>query len=175
MTKEGIEQMKITGKKLKNLGIRKLYASSEYRALQSAKLIGKACGLEAITLVGMEERNWGIYAEKPWPEVKAVLDTLSVEERYNYIPPKGESWKVFENRLIHAINRVVQENKDSIICIVTHGGSIRALFPYLLGIPKEESFKYDPKNASISIFDFENNEIKMVCMDDISHLAVCEI
>jgi broad specificity phosphatase PhoE len=44
------------------------------------------------------------------------------------------------------------------LVIITHGGVIRALMPYLLGVPKEESFKYDPPNASITIFEIINEK-----------------
>ena len=34
------------------------------------------------------------------PEVKAVLDKMPLEKRYNYIPPGGESWEEFEIRRV---------------------------------------------------------------------------
>ena len=124
--------------------------------------------LENIT--GLQERNWGVFSDKPWPEVKAILDKMALEERYNYIPPSGESWKEFEERLVSAINKALEGNKDKTIIIVSHGGAIRALMPYLLGVPREESFKYDPANASITIFDCNEGEFTARSVDDTSHL-----
>ena len=54
--------------------------------------------------------------------------------------------------------------------MVTHGGAIRALLPFLLDVPKEESFKYDPENASITIFDYSDNNFTKVMINDASHL-----
>jgi YD repeat-containing protein len=42
--------------------------------------------------------------------------------------------------------------------------------PTLLGVSKEESYKYDPDNASISVFDFDGNKFTKVVYNDTSHL-----
>jgi len=35
----------------------------------------------------------------------------------------------------------------------------------------EESFKYDPKHLSFTIFDFDGKKFSKVCIDDTSHLG----
>ena len=118
----------------------------------------------------MEERNWGIFTGKPWEEVKKILDPMTLDERYNYTPRDGESWKVFESRLKKTIRKITTDNLGKSVMVVTHGGAIRALMPYLLRVPKEESFKYDPKHLSFTIFDFDGKKFSKVCIDDTSHL-----
>jgi broad specificity phosphatase PhoE len=103
----------------------------------------------------MGERNWGVFTGKPWSEVEKILQPMTLEERYQYIPQGGESWKIFEKRLIKTIQKITQDNHGKTIVIVTHGGAIRALMPFLLSVRREESFKYDPDNASLTIFDFD--------------------
>lgn len=166
LTSEGIKQIELVGYKLKNLGLDVLYTSKEHRAKQSAKIIAKICNIKVNILEGMEERNWGDLSGISWDEIKIVLDSLDFNDRYNYVPPKGESWKTFETRLINCIKKVVQNNSNNIIGIVTHGGSIRALMPFLLNVSKEESYKYNPKNASISIFYFDEGKITPGAIDD---------
>ncbi len=56
------------------------------------------------------------------------------------------------------------------MAIVTHGGAIRALIPYLLDIPKEESFKYDPGNGSLSVFEATNDSFRQKIINDTTHL-----
>mgnify|MGYP001597684081 CR=1 FL=1 len=51
------------------------------------------------------------------------------------------------------------------------GGAIRALMPFLLGVPKEESYAYDPDNASLTIFDFDENRFTQVAINDTSHVT----
>lgn len=156
LNEKGTEQMKMVSNELKKFVPFKLYCSYEDRARQSADIISGVLGVPVVDVAGLEERNWGEYAGKNWDEVKSVLDQMGLEERYNFIPKGGESWKNFETRLIKAVKNITS-NETTNVVVVTHGGAIRALMPYLLNAPKEESFKYDPDNASLTIFEFDKN------------------
>jgi len=165
----GRKQIAKTAKELAKYLPVQVYSSSEKRAVESAQIIAKALKIPLKKIEGMEERNWGIYAGKAWDEVKNKLDQMSLEERYTYLPPEGESWKQFEERLINAIQRIVQENQGTVV-VVTHGGAIRALLPYLLGVNKEESFKYDPPNGSLTIFEYQDGVFTKVLVCGVEHL-----
>jgi broad specificity phosphatase PhoE len=171
LNERGRIQMKATALALQKLNPSIVYASTEKRALESAAILSQKLSVPLENINGLQERNWGIFSDKPWSEVKAVLDKMSLEERYNYIPPGGESWKQFQERLVSAINKALEENKNKTVIIVSHGGAIRALMPYLLEVPREESFKYDPANASITVFDYNGGKFTARLVDDTSHLS----
>jgi broad specificity phosphatase PhoE len=154
----GIEQIKKTAEKLKGFLPAKVYSSKEKRATESAQIIAKELGIASDIIEGMQERNWGDFSGNTWEEILKILQPMSLEERYLYIPPSGESWKQFESRLIQAINVLLSQNKNKTIVVVSHMGAIRALMPYLLGLPKEESFKYEPGNASVVVFNHDNGK-----------------
>lgn len=166
----GREQIKRTADRLKEFNPAIIYSSKEKRAIQSAEILSEELGVFFRPIERMQERNWGIYSEKPWSEVQVVLDPMTLNERYNYVPPQGESWKQFEERLVGVIEQVLKKNKGKSIIIVTHGGAVRALMPNLLGVPRGESFKYDPANASITMFEHNDDGFSKVMIDDISHL-----
>ena len=155
LNSNGIEQIRFTANKLISLSPSKIYSSKERRAIESANILSESLKVPFELINGMEERNWGIFTGKPWDEVKKILDPMTLDERYNYVPPNGESWKTFATRLISAIKKIVDTNSEQTIVVVTHGGAIRALIPYLLNIPREESFKYNPDNASIFLFYYD--------------------
>ncbi|MEK7611452.1 MAG: histidine phosphatase family protein [Patescibacteria group bacterium] len=156
----GRRQISVTARRLKGEGVDLIYSSKETRALESARLIAEVLGKEPRPLDGLEERNWGVFEGRPWSEVKAVLDPLDSEQRYEYVPENGESWKDFETRTNKVIKEIIDENQGKNIVIVTHGGVIRVLLPHLLHAPKEESFKYDPKNASVTILDYYGEDAR---------------
>jgi len=170
LNKTGKTQMEKTAKKLLEYCPSAIYSSNENRAVESAKIIAGFCKVTLRKISGLQERNWGKFSGKSWSEVAKVLDKLSLEERYSYIPPKGESWESSFNRIKNAIDRVVLRNRGETIVVVTHGGTIRIIMPYLLNRPKEESFKHDPANASITAFEHLDGKFKQLLTDNTSHL-----
>lgn len=167
----GKSQAETAAKTLVRMGIDCLYSSSEIRAKETAQIIGKYCHRPVVETDDFRERGWGIFAGKSWDEVNSVLSKLSIEERYRYKPLRGESWQEVEARLIGSVKRILEENKGKKIVVVTHGGTIRTLMPYLLDVPREESFKYDPKLLSFTIFDFDGQRFNKVVIDEVVHLS----
>ena len=100
----------------------KIYSSKERRALRSTEILAKVLEVPMEPVDGMQERNWGIFTGKSWSEVQAVLEPMTLGERYTYIPQNGESWRVFETRLIKAIKKITNDNLDKTVVVVTHGG-----------------------------------------------------
>lgn len=171
LNENGRSQIEKIASRLKDFSPKRIYTSKEKRALESAKIISRQLEIPLEEIEGMQERNWGEFTGKPWEEVKRVLDPMTLEERYDYIPQGGESWRTFETRLINAIQKIVDSNTGTVV-VVTHGGAIRALMPHLLNVPKEESFKYDPDNASITMFEVRGEGFRKMIVNDTSHLLI---
>ena len=147
-----------------------IHTSVEARARESARIISELVGADALEAKGFEERNWGEFEGCPWTEVKRILDQLSLAERFIYRPPGGENWGEFKKRTVQALRKIIKEKDNKNVVIVTHGGVIRVLLPFLLNVPKEESFKYDPANASLTVFNYEEEKFYPALIDDVSHL-----
>lgn len=173
LTANGIKQIEKTSLALKKDNPVAVYCSKEKRAIQSAQIISKNLDIPLFEIDGLEERNWGDYAGLSFQEIKqkAGMDDMSFEERYTFRPPNGQSWKETEERLLNTLNEIISKNEGKGIVLVTHGGSIRIYLPTLLGVSKEESYKYDPDNASISVFDYEDNKFSKIVYNDTSHLV----
>jgi broad specificity phosphatase PhoE len=171
LTELGAKQIEATSQKLSNIGVDRVICSDEDRAIESASMIANTLGIEFSIESHLKERNWGELEGRPWSDIKAILDKLSLDERYVYVPPKGESWKIFEERIFGTIERLVNDSKGKTIVVVTHGGVIRALIPKLLGLPKKESFKYDPDNASITIINHKDGKYESNSVNNTEHLS----
>ena len=173
LTDDGISQISKAVSVLKKNNVKRIYCSPEKRALQSAELASQKLNVSLEILDSLRERNWGDWEGKPWNEIKEVLDKFDLEERYNFIPPNGESWKQMESRLNEALTKITN-GEENCVCVVTHMGSLRGLIPILKNQQKEVSLKYDFENGSITIFDFENNKFNEVVVNDTSHLQATE-
>jgi len=167
LTKKGIRQIKECTPILKENKVEIIYYSPEKRAKESADIISKKIKIKV--LKDFKERNWGKWEGRPWEDIKSVLDKMSLKERYNFIPPKGESWKSMELRLKKALKLIIK-GEEKCICIITHMGSLRGLMPIINNEPKESSFKYEFENGSITIFDFEKGKYKEILVNNVSHL-----
>ncbi len=170
LTANGRQQIIATASILKEFSPTKIVSSEEIRAIESAEILSEHLKVPFEKVAGFEERNWGVFIGKPWSDVQQILDPMTIDERYTYVPDHGESWQTFETRLIATIKKVTKEHADKTIVVVTHGGAIRALLPFLLEKPKEASFAYDPNNASLTIFDFTNDKFTKVAINEDSHL-----
>lgn len=165
----GVKQIRKTAKYLIKYKPEIIFTSDLNRSILSTKIISKINHCPYKTIKGLEERNWGKWSGKTWSEISDVVTKMSLHERYSFIPPSGESWKHFEIRLIKTIKEILN-SVENVIVIVTHGGVIRALMPYFLDVQKEESFKYDPDNASITIFEYDKMGFKQIIYNYTKHL-----
>lgn len=157
----------------KDHGVQMLYSSNENRAKQTADVIAEGLGTKNNPTNALHERNWGDWEGRTWPEIKSELDTMTVQERYSFVPPSGESWQQMETRLKQCVDNIVVDGEAkqvNAIAIVTHGGALRGLMPILKNTPKEMSLKYDFENASVTIFEYENGLYTEVVVNDTTHL-----
>jgi broad specificity phosphatase PhoE len=166
----GVEQINQTAEKLQEFKPSTVYSSKEARAVESGEIIAKVLDIELEQVDELQERNWGDLSGRSWSDIQEILRPMTLEERYVYVPQNGESWQVFEERLIRKIIELADKHKDETIIVVTHGGAIRALMPYFLNVPKEESFKHNPDNASITVFEREDGMYKEVTVNNTDHL-----
>lgn len=166
----GKSQAEKASKALVKMGVDIIYSSTETRARETAEILNLLCKVPVICIDDFRERNWGIFEGKSWAEVAALLSKMTISDRYKFKPDCGESWQEVEKRLAGALGKILSGNEDKTVAVVTHGGTIRTLMPYLLNVPLAESFKYDPKHLSFTIFDYDGEKFSKICIDDVSHL-----
>lgn len=135
--------------------------SPEKRARQTSAIVSDELGVPLKELNGLQERNWGDWSSRKWDEIQVELDKMSLEKRYSFVPPHGESWEDLEHRLKNCLQVIVAQPNE-VVAVFTHGGVMRALMPILLHKPKESSFQYDFANTEAIIFTFEDNTFKQL-------------
>jgi ribonuclease H / adenosylcobalamin/alpha-ribazole phosphatase len=152
-------------------GVEEVFTSPERRARETADVIARHLRLAPVVLSDLAERNWGIWAGRSWDVRLQQLNKLTLEERYNFIPPGGESWKRMDVRLERALERVVNSAAQT-AAVVTHGGALRALVPIIEGLPKGLSLQSDFDNGSISTVEYRDGLYRMISRNVTSHLPV---
>ncbi len=157
LSKKGRETMISLSLILKNLDIGMVISSPEIRTKESAEIITKKLSRPVQYMDELQGRKWGDFAGKSWDEVRNFLEAKTLEERYIFIPPQGESWKQFESRMLGAIHKITHNFPDKNICIVSHGSAIRVLLPKIFGIAVEKSLHVYPEYGSISVVEYDGH------------------
>ncbi|XP_023007099.1 phosphoglycerate mutase-like protein 4 [Cucurbita maxima] len=149
-----------------------VYSSDLKRALETAQIIATTCGiLEVIKDPDLRERNLGdlqglVYHEVIMtnPQAAAALKSRRTDQT---IPGGGESLDQLYQRCTSSLQQIGNKHRGERVVVVTHGGTIRALFkrshPHGIG--------GKILNTSVNIFHLsDGEEWKVKSWGDVSHL-----
>ncbi|MDO8435899.1 MAG: histidine phosphatase family protein [bacterium] len=128
LTKRGVEQVKITAKKLKNKKIDLIFSSDMLRTKQTAQIAAKAVGLKIKFDKRLRDIYMGVFNEKPikeagkfWAIEGKKLSALEYYKRRFIInPPKGENYIDVERRMLSFIKDVEKKYQGKNILLVGH-------------------------------------------------------
>ena len=140
---------------LKSMEIGMIVSSSEVRTKESAEIIARELSVPVRYTDELQGRKWGDFAGQAWSAVSETLGAKTLEERYKFIPPQGESWEQFERRILKAVDAATKDSMGKNVCIVSHGSVIRVLLPKVFGVPVEESLKMYPEYGSIRSVEYD--------------------
>jgi broad specificity phosphatase PhoE len=155
--------------------IHELVASPLRRAAETARIVGDALDLPVRFDERLKEYNFGplngltsdeIVAR--FPEVRAAW-----EANQPWDPLSGEEGEpAFVARVREAMDEIVEGMpEESIVAVVSHGGSIDACLRYWLGIAQDNgrrAFAFD--NASLSLVRVRATKFRVFLLNDTSHL-----
>lgn len=104
-------------------GIDAVYSSNYIRAISTANYIAERNGLDVIIDNDLGERRFGFtsWDDKPEDfELKQFIDE-------NYKFGDGESQKEVKKRMYEAITRILNDNKDKSVVVVSHASALSFL------------------------------------------------
>ena len=118
---ENIAREKLKNKEFKNIDI--IYSSNFVRAIQTAKYLAEKNNLEINIDSELGERKFGI---KTWDELPEKFERKQLlDEEYKI--GEGENQREVRERMYNAIMKIVKENKNKKIAIISHGTAISYL------------------------------------------------
>ncbi|RLT23198.1 MAG: histidine phosphatase family protein [Chloroflexi bacterium] len=173
LNERGQVQAHRLGQRLKQQQIHAVYSSDLIRAMHTAHAIVAHHDLQLVTDMALRELDVGEWEHKSVPDVQQQYPTLY--QQYCATPgelvyPGGESHRDLQQRVMTAVNRYVTlHQKDDIICIVCHGGTIAAIVCAVLGlnINLHERIRID--NCAITTIEVTHDAMHLVCLNDNTH------
>lgn len=140
LTPRGIEQGKLLHEAVRMYGIEKIYSSPSERALKTALAAKGDCKLPLELLDELKEMNMGDWEGKTLAEIEA----REPENFANYwsrphlfVKNSGEDFPEILQRAKKALQKILAENSQGNILVVTHGVTLKALMSHF----SEEGFE----------------------------------
>ncbi len=155
---------------VENYQLAKIYSSTLKRAAQTAAHLSAKTGAEIIFDADLMEFNNGLLAglsyedaDRLYPEVKDLPIDQAVYGQ--------ESKVAFRNRAIRALAGVLSENEaDSVVAIVTHGGMINQLYGALFHTPIGEKAFFCTADTGIHIWEITGSGCYVVKANVDAHI-----
>ncbi len=102
------------------LGISQVYYSPLIRAQETMHIACNHLDIPKFPLDAIKERHFGEWEGTEWDEVKK-------DTHMHFVPQNGESYAVFHERVLTAVNSKLGETSESNVLFVAHAGTFRAL------------------------------------------------
>ena len=173
LSQEGLRQAECAAKRFKNIKIDKIYASPLKRAMKTAEKIAAEKGLEIISEDDFREIHFGEWEGKTVPELTEKYGesyTNFIREPHKYGFPGEGSVENVINRIKPGIDRLIAEEKGNVL-IVSHGGIIRLMIMYIMGLDSSWFTKMWINNTGVSIVEIKNDRKLLLTLNDSAHLA----
>ncbi len=143
LTKNGEKQATELARSLKNKKIDIIFSSPLERAVKTAEVIAGTCNISEVNIErGLIEIDYGVCDGMRWDDIDKKYPNVRRDwKEINNYPvniPNQEEYINVQKRMIETINKIKNNYKGKIICIVSHGIAIQS---YLCHINNKEIFK----------------------------------
>lgn len=170
----GLRQAVAVARRLKGAPFSAVYSSDLKRARATAEAIAREHGLCVRLAPGLREMNVGrwqgltyVEARARDPEIYAQLMADPIHTRR----PDGESWVEFQRRVALAFHSIAAAHPGETICLVSHGGTIRALLAEALSLSFDTTRRLAMDNTGVSIIAGEDGNWRLRLFNDTHHIA----
>jgi broad specificity phosphatase PhoE len=153
LTPRGQQQAKLTGIRLREIGVTAVYTSPLLRASATARMIAATLACNTIDLPAVREYDFGELAGATYAELRQRFaaspigpDGRPAERVY----PGEEGREHFLERVTAAMWQVVEAHPDETVAVVSHGGPIALLCQHVMGLPYKRPMPFAIDNCSLS-------------------------
>jgi alpha-ribazole phosphatase/probable phosphoglycerate mutase len=140
-----------------NTGLNAVYCSDLSRAIRSAEIVAEPHSLKPIIVSSLRERNFGLWEGMSFDEIREKYPLefdAWAGNPLKFSPMEGESTLAMRDRVIQAMNKIMENHNKGNIAIVAHGGVNRIILCHLLGIPLENIFRIEQDYGALNIIEF---------------------
>ena len=171
----GRQQAHALARRIQTLRVEALYSSPLSRALETARIIGKALGRDPVLDNRLVELNYGAWEGRTFEEAKR--DTSALYQAWDadpgsLAPPQGETGVHLIERAMPFLAGMARRHPTGNVVIVCHKTVCRLLACHLMGVPLSEYRRRIPmENGALNIFEWKAGKWKVLTVNDTAHLS----
>jgi probable phosphoglycerate mutase len=143
-----------------------VYTSPLGRAVQTATMIGAACGAEVVVDPRLIEIDYGAWENRPLQEVPR--DAAAVASDPSATFPEGESLVDVGQRVVPLFEELL--GRDELVVAVTHVTPVKAAVAWALGVGDEIAWRMHLSLASITRLGQRRGQPYLLSFNETSHL-----
>jgi broad specificity phosphatase PhoE len=174
LTEKGRQDAIRLGKRLEEVDLTAIYASTSGRTFETAQLIRGERLIPIYTEEQLREIYLGDWEGKTHEEIKE-MDPIAFDHFWNhphlYAPRRGERFIDVQNRAFAAIERIVERHSEGNILIVTHGVVLKTVIARFKNTPLQglwaPPYMY---GTSVTIVRVNDGKFELLSEGDVSHL-----
>ena len=144
---------------LRNKNISVIYSSKLKRVIETATAIAKPHNLEVKQDVGLNEIDFGKWEGMTFNQIRKKYPDLArkyLSDPLNTKIPEGESLLKFRNRINKALEKILAQEKGTIV-IISHAGVNRIIICSLLKLPLSYLWQIKQDIGAINIIEIYKN------------------
>lgn len=148
----GREQAEQVARQLAGCELHAVYSSDLARARQTAEPMARTAGLEVRLEPRLREIDQGEWEGLLIDEIQdryAATFQERVKDPWSVSPPGGETSRQVHDRVLAAVEEILQSHPGQNVAIVSHGFSLAVIITYFKGHPITRVWELVPKNCEV--------------------------
>lgn len=171
----GKDQAEKIALSLKGQKITAIYSSSLKRAMDTARVVARACGLEVRVIPELEEIDAGelegLSEKKLEGRYREFWEEWKMGNPFLHLPG-GESLDELQRRAWRAIERITEKHSDGLVVVISHFFAILTIICQALGLDLRHMRYLRQDLAAINILELTRQRNSLSLLNDTCHLAV---
>lgn len=172
LNKIGIKQAENLAKRFQGESYVKVYSSPLKRAYATALPIAKNIDSQPLIIKEFEEANVSLWNGYNINDVKSKFKKefeLWSNDPWAFIDGV-ESLAEVQQRGVKSVKKIIQENSDKNVVIVSHALLIRTIICWVLNLPLNQHRNFILDNASVTTFEYNEGKMRLLNLNETWHL-----
>ena len=171
---EGRRQARQLAQRLRTAGVDRIVSSDLERAVETARILGKALSLAVEEDEGLREVNVGAWTGLSYAQVAERFpeEWASWGSGGDIRRRGGETYAELAVRIGGAVERIAAAGDAETIVVVSHGAALRSFVCRLLGLPAQGSrVLAGMVNTAITTLSADEHGMRLMSWNDSAHLG----